>query len=232
MRRMIAFLFFLFIAWALSVPTLSWAQTTTITTRCILPHFTRLNGTEIRFGVVAFNNGDQANPVTIQRLTLQDFYGNIAHDSGPAIGVPHPLANNFGTFVDITVVPPGANFIITTVDIFGNGPIPAGNTHGNAMSAIVQWSKAGPARIFQVQGRTVTRQLIQVSPGVFQQGSELASTSFGRHCFDLTSPQNSQRNQWAAGSATRVEIPLRSRCCYKRPQIFLLGLRRSRLRRL
>ena len=179
----------LFLAGVLLVPGAVWAHTERV--RCGIPHFTRFGGAEIRSGVVVFNNGDLENPATIGRLTILDFFGNVVHDSGPVIGVPHPLNMDFASPVDITVVPPGATFYLSTNHIWDTNPIPFdpanptlnGNERGQAMSVVVEVSKEGKPGLFQVQGRNRSRQRLQPSPGVFTQGGELASNII--QCFPV-----------------------------------------------
>ena len=176
----------LLLAGLLFVPPAAWAVAEIGKVRCTIPHFLRFpssSGTEIRSSVVVFNNGDLVNPTTIQRFTIQNFFGGVVHDSGPAVGVPHPLNTDFTSPVDITVVPPGATFYLTTNHIWDNTEVTGGNEQGFAMSAVVEFSKEGGRDLFSVRGRARTRQRIQISPGVFGQGIELSSNLL--HCFTL-----------------------------------------------
>lgn len=169
----------------LLVSTVAWAEgeTDARRIRCGISHFVRNNGTEIRSAVVIFNNGDVVNPATIERITIFDFFGNVVHDSGPAIGVPHPLNTDFVPPVDITVVPPGAAFYLSTNLIVTGGiawdanpiPLPNGNDRGQAMGVVVQFSKEGNPKLFQVHGRARSRQRVQTSQGFSTQGTELSS---------------------------------------------------------
>lgn len=166
MRRVMMLL----LAGLLFVPTVAWAETEieTRTVRCGISHFVRNGGAEIRQAVVVFNNGDLVNPTTIDRITIFDFFGNVVHDSGPAIGVPHPLNTDFATPVDITVVPPGASFYLSTPHIVTGGiawdansiPVLNGNERGQNMAVVVQFSKEGASRLFQVHGRSRSRQRV------------------------------------------------------------------------
>jgi len=61
----------------------------------------------------------------------------VVQDSGPAIGVPHPLNTDVVPAQDITVVPPGASFY-------------AGNQQGLSMSVEVEFSKEGRPDLMQV----------------------------------------------------------------------------------
>jgi len=183
MRRVMTLL----LAALLFVSTAAWAEEEEAIhvrrVRCGISHFVRNNGTEIRSAVVIFNNGDLVNPTTIERITIFDLFGNVVHDSGPAIGVPHPLNTDFTPPVDITVVPPGAVFYLSTNLIVTGGiawdanpiPFPNGNDRGQAMGVVVQFSKEGDPKLFQVHGRARSRQRVQISPGFVTQGTELSS---------------------------------------------------------
>lgn len=181
MRRVVMLL----LAGLLFVPTAAGAQTQIETrrVRCGTAHFVRNNGAEIRSGVIVFNNADLLNSVTIERFTVFDFFGNVVHDSGPATGVPHPLNTDFATPVDITVVPPGATFYLSTPQLVTGGvawdanpmPLLNGNERGNSISVVVQFSKGGESNLFQVHARTRTRQRVVLSSGAAVQGTELSS---------------------------------------------------------
>lgn len=185
MRRAVGLL----LAGLLLVSGTAWAHTERL--RCGIAHFTRLGGAEMRTGVVVFNNGDLENPATIERFTIFDFFGNVAHDSGPAIGIPHPLNTDFASPVDITVVPPGATFYLSTNHIWDTIPIPFdptnptlnGNERGQSLSVVVEVSKEGKPGLFEVHGRNRSRQRFQPTPGVFTQGGELSSNII--RCFPV-----------------------------------------------
>ncbi len=185
MRRAIGFL----LAGLLLAPGAAWAHTERL--RCGIAHFVRFGGAEMRTGVVVFDNGDLENPATIERFTILDFFGNVVHDSGPAIGVPHPLNTDFASPVDITVVPPGATYYLLTSHIWDTNPIPFdptnptlnGNERGQALAAVVEVSKEGKPGLFLVHGRNRSRQRLQPSPGVFTQGGELSSNII--QCFPV-----------------------------------------------
>ncbi len=177
----------------LSIPTASWAGT--VRMRCPLSHFQRSLRTEMRSAAIGFNNGDPVNAATIERLTIYDFFGIVVHDSGPAIGVPHPLNRDVRTSGapdgwDITTVPPNANYYIRTNHIWGNNPIPdqsdgiSGNRRGQFMSVIVEFSKRGKRRLFVLTTRDRARELEELNPGpppVFRERAERSSTP--KTCF-------------------------------------------------
>src|SRR5262245_48810270 len=86
---------------------------------CSAGHYIRSDnegGQEIALTSIAVRNFNPAEPVTIQRLTIRDAFGNVVHDSGPATGVPLPLTHAFIPPLDITVVPPGASYFVQTSD--------------------------------------------------------------------------------------------------------------------
>lgn len=169
----------------LFVPQAAWAAKGKV--RCGLHHFVRVNGTEIRAGSIRLSNGDLVNSVTIERLTIYDFFGDVVHDSGPAIGVPHPLNTDTTLPTDITVVPPGANYFIRTNHIWGNNPIPdtggkVGNQRGQLMGIVVEFSKSGQRKLFNVASAPRTRQRF-FDGQIFREGAE--TTLDSEPCFDV-----------------------------------------------
>ena len=190
MRRLLTMLL---LSGLLLVPTSSWAFTGKV--RCTVSHFVRNLGADLRSAAVIFNNGDPIHPATIQRLTFWDFFGVVVHDSGPAIGVSHPLNNDFPmTFpstvpvgaVDITVVPPLATYYLRTNHIWDNGSIGGtsiGNERGQAMSVVVEFSKEEDPKLFKVHVRARFRQLVALMGGGFREGPELSSND--SLCFEV-----------------------------------------------
>ena len=163
----------------LSMPTVTWAGT--VKMRCPISHFKRAKGEEMRSASIRFNNGDPVNAATIERLTIYDFFGKVVHDSGPAVGIPHPLNTDIRTIDapdgwDITTVPPNATYYIRTNHIrtkdgilWDNDSIPdlgddyPRNTRGNLMSVVVEFSKRGNHRLFVVGTRSRSRQRVQLT---------------------------------------------------------------------
>jgi len=150
----------------LSIPTATWAGT--VKMRCPINHFKRAGGAEMRSAAIGFNNGDPVNAVTIERLTIYDFFGIVVHDS---VAGSHPLNTDFSPPVDITTVPPNANYYIRTSHIrttngtlWDNDSIPDlgdgidGNQRGQFMSVVVEFSKRGNRRLFVVTTRPRSRQ--------------------------------------------------------------------------
>lgn len=90
-------------------------------------------------------NTDLTTSYTIDQLTIRNLFGDVVHDSGPAIGVPHPLNTDIVPPLNITVVPPGATYYLLTNHLWGNNPVPgpAGGPQGNAMTAVVEFSANG-----------------------------------------------------------------------------------------
>ncbi len=147
------------------------AAAETSVTRCYGTHFVRLNGTEVRFSIFAFNNGDLANPATIERLTFFDANGNVIHDSGPKVGVPHPLNRAANPPRDITTVPPGGIYALSTSDIWVFNPIP--EAPGTELIAVrVEVSKGGNPGLVAVHGREQARDRVLLPNGAFGIGAE------------------------------------------------------------
>ena len=164
----------------LSITTATWAGT--VRMRCPISHFVRSGGMEMRSASILFNNGDPVNAATIERLTIYDFFGIVVHDS---VAGSHPLNADFMPPVDITTVPPNANYYVRTNHIWGNDPIPnlmdgiSGNRRGQFMSVVVEFSKKGKRRLFVVSTRPRSRQREEVTPGpppVFRERAERSST--------------------------------------------------------
>jgi len=159
------------------VPTADAARTTKV--NCGSIHALRNSDAETFTASVVVRNVDLENAVTIERLTFRNFFGDVVHDSGPAIGVPHPPNADFTPPQDITVVPPGASYYLSTNHIWGNNPIPgpAGNTQGGSMSVLVELSKAGDRDLVVVSSPLRDRQrfLIFTPTGpIAVQGAELS----------------------------------------------------------
>lgn len=133
-------------------------------------------------------NGNLDSSVTITRLTIRNFFGDIVHDSGPAVGVPHPLNTDPNPDQDITTVPPGATYYITTSHVWpGNGfvpdPVPGRLGGGNGMSVHVKFITDGKPELFVVTTGRRGRERIETSPGsgIFFQGGE-KTRGGGRKC--------------------------------------------------
>ncbi len=149
----------------------------------------------MRSASIRFNNGDPVNAATIERLTIYDFFGIVVHDSGPAIGIPHPLNRDIRTIDapdgwDITTVPPNATYYIKTNHIrtkdgtlWDNDSIPdlgdgyPRNTRGNLMSVVVESSKRGKRDIFVVSTRPRSRQRVLINSGPPPEFGERAERS-------------------------------------------------------
>jgi hypothetical protein len=156
------------------------------TTRCSAAHFVRfvpsINVNELRQAVIHFSNGDLENPVVIERLTVRNAAGAVIHDSGPKIGVPHPLNTAFAPPLDITTVPPGATNSLGTFHLFGNGDVPGGFAAGAALAITVEVSKPGKRRLFVVHTRESVRERI-LTP-ILTLGAERSANA--AHCFRVT----------------------------------------------
>jgi hypothetical protein len=165
--------------------------------RCGWGHFVRNgridslpNAQELRLSAIFFDNGDPENSATIQRITIRDFFGNVVHDSGPDIGVPHPLNTDFSPPVDITVVPPLAAHYLVSTHIWGNNNVPdlastnPSGREGFSLSITVHVTKPGRSALFAVRGRVLTRQRLPAAAGGFFLGAETASNILG--CFQIS----------------------------------------------
>ena len=157
---------------------------------CPNGHFIRAGGTETRETVYTFLNGSKIQPVTIERLTIRNAFGVVVHDSGPAIGVPHPLNTSFSPPEDITVVAPRQGVFIKTTQIWGLNPIPdlsgnPDNRQGFFGSAVVEFSAEGNDAVesFRVMAMRRIRERITRSDGSLRQGAERTTT--GNYCFRI-----------------------------------------------
>ena len=135
--------------------------------RCGSIHTVRSNnagGLELFTGTVTFRNFDLQEALVIERLTFRNVFGTVIHDSGPAIGVPHPLNVDFVPALDITVVPPGASYYLSTNHIWGNSLIPGdgGNQQGNSASIVIEFSKAGKIDAAKFTASLRARRLLTV----------------------------------------------------------------------
>jgi len=146
------------------LPTYSFAGGGTVV--CSAAHFVRAGGSELRSTAITLSNLDLANLATIERITIRNVYGEVVHDSGPATGQPHPANTDFAPPLDITVVPPGANYYLWTPHIWGFNSIPpqigedpiSAAQGGFTMSATVQFSKEGKAALFVVESFGLNRE--------------------------------------------------------------------------
>ncbi|HXH85000.1 MAG TPA: hypothetical protein VNN07_18980 [Candidatus Tectomicrobia bacterium] len=139
-------------------------------------HFIR-SGLEVGTTAISFRNLDPQNAATIERLTIRGFSGTVLHDSGPVVGVPHPINTDVPGGQDVTVVPPGASYYVGTNHLSGTGFVqgdPSIDHDGFSMSVTVEYSKAGNPDLLVV-GRSlrVRRQSFPGGP----QGNELSRDS-------------------------------------------------------
>lgn len=160
---------------SLLAATPAWAATQVV--RCDIAHHVRAGGTEIRSAALIFSNGDLTNPLTIERITIRDAFGEVVHDSGPEIDVAHPLNTDFTPPLDVTVVPPGATFYLKTTTLWGNNPVPVvnGNERGQSMSVTVTASKEGDPKLYRTHVRPRSRERLPNPDGSFREGRELSS---------------------------------------------------------
>jgi hypothetical protein len=109
-------------------------------------------------------NLERPADVRITRLTVRDFFGNVVGDFGeaatPATPIPTnkdiPPSFNF----DVSTVPPGASYYLTTTNMYGNSflPTPAGG--GNNISIAVEFTTNGDPELVFVGGSLRVRELL------------------------------------------------------------------------
>jgi hypothetical protein len=90
--------------------------------------------------------------------------GNILHDSGPKIGIPHPLSVGPIPPLDITNVPPGGTFGLSTFDIWGGNNATGLGAGLRSISLTAEVSKAGDPKLLTVHARQIARQRLGVNP--------------------------------------------------------------------
>ncbi len=176
-------LFLLFLVGLFLVPVAADAATGKF--MCPTAHFVRFGATELRETTYAFLNGSVIDTVTIERLTIRNAFGVVVHDSGPAIGVPHPLNDDFSPPEDFTVIAPRRGFYIKTKNIWGLFSIPGGNEQGFFGSAVVEFSAATQAAVksFRVIAMRRIRQRLPKPDGGVRQGEERVATRV--YCFSI-----------------------------------------------
>jgi len=131
----------LLLAFALALPGLASAGNDITRYTCGGLHFTRTDGVGgLEIGTTAYSvrNLDTSEPVTWQRLTIRNLVGQTVHDSGPSTGTPLPLNLDIPGGLDVTSVPPGASYYLSTNHIFGNAAIPGAAGQGNALTAVIE----------------------------------------------------------------------------------------------
>jgi hypothetical protein len=164
------------------------AGTSTGATRCYGTHFVRGApvGDEVRYTIIFFNNGDLEHAAVVERLTVRDDGGTIIHDSGRKTPTPLPLANAPIPRLDITTVPPGGTFALSTSDIWGFNDIPEYVGRGSrSISITVEVSKAGDPKLLLVHARDFARErFFAGSPSAFT-GLGDERTSNQAPCFSV-----------------------------------------------
>ena len=166
-------LFLLFLVGLFLVPTTAGADTGKF--MCPFAHFIRFGGTETREAIYIFLNGSEKDPVTIERLTIRNAFGDVVHDSGP-----------------VTVIAPLGGDFIRTTQIWGRNSIPdlitgePNNQQGFSGSAVVEFSTAGEAAVksFRVMVNRRIRERFTDPDGNFSgEGEERVSTR--NYCFRI-----------------------------------------------
>jgi hypothetical protein len=114
----------------------------------------------------SFRNLNLARPadVRITRLTIRNFFGDIVGDFGEAAtsATTIPTNRDIGPSFnfDLTAVPPGANYYLTTSNIYGNTFLPTAQSGGNNISVVVEFVTDGDPELFQVGGSLRVRGLL------------------------------------------------------------------------
>jgi hypothetical protein len=149
---------------------------------CPAGHAFLAGNAEFRTTGISFRNLDLVNTTTIERITIRNVFGQIVHDSGPAIGVQHPLNTDFPveypTGLDITVVPPGAAYYLMTNQIWGVASVPgSSNSQGFTLTVTVEYSKDGKTDLLLVGSRVRSRDVVVNPNGTLSQRGERGSDS-------------------------------------------------------
>ena len=129
-------------------------------------HTPKPQSSEMFDTAVSIRNENLQKPadVRITRVTIRDFFGNVVSDFGeaatPASSIPTnkdiPPSFDF----DITTVPPGANYYLTTTNIYGNFFLPSPPGGGNNISIALELSTSGDPDLVIVGGSLRVRELL------------------------------------------------------------------------
>ena len=136
MSRMISKRLFFVIALVLVFPALAYGDGVS-TWVCPFPHARVGVFGELTTSQVNFTNVGKET-ATIEQFTIRDFFGDIVTDVGPSTGVPLPLNTDQLPPVDVTDIPPGANFYLESDHFFKKTSIPGVPRLGFRMSATVK----------------------------------------------------------------------------------------------
>jgi hypothetical protein len=139
-------------------------------------HLVRVNAaanlSEVFTTNISVRNRNSNDSVTIERIAIHDIFGNLVFDAGVAGGSALPLNTDLVPPLDVTVVPPDANYYLSTKHIWGLGPLPAGNQNGFNLSIRIQYSTSGRSDLVAVVGSNLVRQRVQIGPSTFVEGEE------------------------------------------------------------
>src|SRR5438067_10544403 len=112
-------------------------------------HTPRTQTSEMFDTAVSIRNANLERPadVRITRLTIRDFFGNVVDDFGEAATPARPIPTNKDippSFnFDVTTVPPGASYYLTTTNIYGNNFLPSMPGAGNNISIALEFTTSG-----------------------------------------------------------------------------------------
>ena len=128
-------------------------------------HTPRTSAAEMLDTTVTVRNLNLQKPadVRITRLTIRDFFGNVVGDFGetatPASSIPtNKDIPPFFDF-DITTVPPGADYYLTTAHIYGNNFLPTAAGGVNNISIARELTTNGDPDLVIVTGSFRVREL-------------------------------------------------------------------------
>jgi hypothetical protein len=129
-------------------------------------HTPRLQSAEMFDTTVGVRNANVERPadVRITRLTVRDFFGNVVDDFGEAATPARPIPTNKDippSFnFDVSTVPPGASYYLTTTNIYGNNFMPTIPGGGNNISIAVEFTTSGDPDLVFVGGSLRVRELV------------------------------------------------------------------------
>jgi hypothetical protein len=107
---------------------------------------------------------------------MRNFFGTVVDDFGDGTpdGPIPPHRDVPGTpAFNITTVPPGASYYLTTTHIYGFSPFPGVAGGGNSITATVEFTTTGDPDLVVIAGTLRTRALIVDALGT-RQGEERA----------------------------------------------------------
>jgi hypothetical protein len=129
-------------------------------------HTSKTQTAEMFDSTVSIRNANLEHPadVRITRLTIRDFFGNVVGDFGDAATPAGPIPTNKDippSFdFDVTTVPPGASYYLTTTNIYGNNFLPSLPGGGNNISIALEFTTTGDPELVVIGGSLRVRELL------------------------------------------------------------------------